>query len=591
MRQAAMVCLAVWLTVSSGLGQNTARAGKTRKPTTSVASRLEQMEKALAAQQEQISQMQDQLKNRDAKVQQLQQQLAQTQASASQAEQDAQAAASKAVQPEQLDSMRRDVDDLKSAATNSALALQQTQKTISGLESPLAIHFKGITITPGGFLAAETVYRNRALGADINTPFNGLQMPGSGQNSVSEFFGSGRQSRVTLLAEGKLNAAKLTGYYEADFLSAAVTSNNNQSNSYSMRQRQLWAQAAYHDWTVTGGQMWSLVTETKNGVDNRTEALPMTIDPQYTVGFSWARQYGFRVARSFHKRVWLAASLENPQTTFAARGNAANFALGGPGNGGGLYNATANYSFNAMPDVIAKAVFEPGFGHYEIFGVFSRFRDRVYPCAEPPADINSCNGGIVSTQGAFNDSKNGGGIGANARVTFFKQLDFGVHFLGGTGVGRYGTGGLPDATVHADGTLALLRSYQGLGTIEWHKPRYDVYFNAGGEYVGRNWQMDAVSGKPVGYGSPLFDTTGCYTETLPGSSGFAFGGLSNCNADTRNLIEGTFGFWVRLYNGPRGKLQFGPQYSYLTRNTWAGTGGAPHGIDNMVFTSFRYYLP
>ena len=36
--------------------------------------------------------------------------------------------------------------------------------------------------------------------------------------------------------------------------------------------------------------MWSLVTETKKGVDNRTEALPMTIDPQYTVGFSWARQ-------------------------------------------------------------------------------------------------------------------------------------------------------------------------------------------------------------------------------------------------------------------------------------------------------------
>ena len=46
----------------------------------------------------------------------------------------------------------------------------------------------------------------------------------------------------------------------------------------------------------------------------------------------------------------------------------------------------------------------------------------------------------------------------------------------------------------------------------------------------------------------------------------------------------------------KGRFQWGPQYSYVSRNTWSGvnaTGGGvgPHGIDNMVFTSFRYYLP
>jgi hypothetical protein len=60
------------------------------------------------------------------------------------------------------------------------------------------------------------------------------------------------------------------------------------------------------------------------------------------------------------------------------------------------------------------------------------------------------------------------------------------------------------------------------------------------------------------------------------------------------------GFWVRLYNGPKGRLQFGPQYSYLSRDAWTGSGAlvgttptfvAPHGIENMVLTSFRYYLP
>jgi len=595
MRRVEKAFLALLLNGSLVLGQSAdgarASTNKSELSAPSVSSRLEQMEKAIHAQQQQISQLQDQLKSRDSQVQQLQEQLIQTQGSIIQARQDTRAAAAEAV-PAQLDDVKHDVADLRSAVTNSALALQETQKSVKDLESPYALHFKGITLMPGGFIAAETVYRNRALGADISTPFNGLNMPGSGQNALSEFYGSGRQSRISLLGEGKMKEVKITGYYEADFLSAAVTSNNNESNSYSMRQRQLWGQAAFNNGiSITGGQMWSLVTETKKGVDNRTEALPMAIDAQYSVGFSWARQYGFRVAKDFNHHIWLAASLENPATTFAVRGNASNFAFGGPGNAGGLYNSTANYSFNATPDFIVKTVFEPGFGHYEVFGIFSRFRDRVYPCEEPPADPTLCSGGVSSTQSAYNSSRNGGGVGANARVTLFKQIDFGLHGLMGNGVGRYGSAGLPDATVNADGTLALLRSYQGLATLEWHTPRIDVYMNGGEEYIGRRWQTDMVSNKPVGYGSPLFNTSGCYAETFPGSNGFAFGGLSNCNADTQSVIEGTFGFWIKVYNGSRGRLQFGPQYSYVSSNAWASESGSPHGIDNMVFTSFRYYLP
>jgi hypothetical protein len=575
---------------------------KTSGPT--ISTQLSEMKQAIDAQQQQIKQLSDLVQSRDQKIQQLEERLDQSQTVATQAQTKADTAVAQTAEQEQtVATLKNDVTDLKSGVTNSVLNLQETQKRIGELESPLAIHFKGITITPGGFMAAESVYRNRALGADINTPFNSVFMPGSGQNSVSEFFGSGRQSRISMLAEGKFNDTKLTGYVEADFLSAGVTSNNNQSNSYTLRQRQAWAQATLSNgWSFTGGQMWSLVTETKKGVDNRSEALPMTIDPQYTVGFSWARQWGFRVAKNFNNHVWLAASLENPQTTFAARGNASNFALGGPGNGGGLYNggggpgspsaALANYSFNATPDVILKAAFEPGFGHYEIFGIVSRFRDRVYPCEEPPASLTLCNGGVKSTQGAYNASKNGGGVGANARITLFKQVDFGLHALAGDGVGRYGTGGLPDSTVKPDGTLAPLRSYQGLATLEWHMPRFDIYLNGGEEYLKRRWQIDPVSGTAVGYGSPLFDTSGCYTETLPGSgNGFGFGGLNKCNADTQSVIEGTIGFWLRLYNGPKGRLQLGPQYSYISRGAWRGTVGEPHGIENMVLTSFRYYLP
>src|ERR1700675_651897 len=332
-----------------------------------ISTQLSEMKQAIDAQQQQIKQLSDLVQSRDQKIQQLEERLDQSQTVASQAQTKADTAVAQTAEQEQtVATLKNDVTDLKSGVTNSVLNLQETQKRIGELESPLAIHFKGITITPGGFMAAESVYRKRALAADINTPFNSVSMPGSGQNAISEFYGSGRQSRVSLLAEGKFNDTKLTGYVEADFLSAGVTSNNNQSNSYTLRQRQVWGQAALSNgWSFTGGQMWSLVTETKKGVDNRTEVLPMTIDPQYHVGFSWARQYGFRVAKNFNNHVWLAASLENPQTTFSSRGNASNFALGGPGNGGGLYNAgggpgspsaaLANYSFNATPDLILKA--------------------------------------------------------------------------------------------------------------------------------------------------------------------------------------------------------------------------------------------
>src|SRR5207253_8636068 len=100
------------------------------------------------------------------------------------------------------------VGDLKQNSTNTALTLQETQKTINSLESPLALHYKGITITPGGFLAAETVWRQHGLASDINTPFNSVPYPGSAQDRLSEFFGSGRQSRVSMLAEGKLKDRK-----------------------------------------------------------------------------------------------------------------------------------------------------------------------------------------------------------------------------------------------------------------------------------------------------------------------------------------------------------------------------------------------
>jgi hypothetical protein len=520
-------------------------------------------------------------------------------------------------------------------------------------DEPAALHFKGITITPGGFMAAETVWRSKALSADVNTPFNSAPMPGASNSNLSEFNASGRQSRVSMLAEGKLSDVKIGGYYEADFLGAGSASNSNQSNSYVFRQRQFWAQAAFDNgFKVTGGQMWSLVTETTKGMDNRTEALPNTIDAQYNVGFSWARQYGLRFTKDFGDKFWLGFAVEGAQTTFTVHGNPTqsittgattvscpdpgvgtcsaagtvavggtttvytNFLLGATGASGGLYNPLANYSYNPGPDLVFKAALEPGFGHYEVFGVVSEFRDRIFPCEvgtitpTTPCTFDP----TVTAPGAndaYNDSRTGGGAGANARWALFqKHVDLGFHFFGGSGIGRYGSGGLPDGTIRPDGTLALLRNYQSLGTLQFHiTPKLDLNLNAGGEYSARAAYIKSGATPNEGYGAQAFSNAGCYTEVSPtttvpagttGSQGYIAGGLANCTADTRNLIEGTAGFWYRFYKGPKGTIQFGSQYSYYVRNTWSGVAPAsgpgtgdttPHGVENMWFTSFRYYLP
>src|SRR5271165_3870858 len=480
---------------------------------------------AIAAQQQQIQQMQRQIQSRDQAIQTLQQRVDQADAAASQAQQTARSALSGEQKEGQITSsdfisLQHDVTDLKAANASTVESLTATEKRVGDLESPLAIHFKGITLTPGGFLAADTVWRQRAMFSDIGTQFNAIPFSAAGQARASDFYGSGRASRMSLLAKGNWGETVLTGYYEADFLGVGVASTNNQSNSYVLRQRQLWSEAAFHNgWSVAGGQMWSLATEFKSGLDPFTWLSPQVIDTQYNAGFSYLRQYGVRVTKDFNDKVWFGMSVENAQTLLTVSGNPTNIS----------------------PDFVAKLAFEPGFGHYEIFGVASIFRTRIYPNATASTP---------SAAGAFNNNTEGGGFGANARwLVAQKHLEIGIHYLGGNGVGRYGVAQLPDTTVYGNGFQHLVRSYQGLFSVEYHAPKWDLNLYGGVEAAGR--QASLFKGKPVGYGSPLFVNTGCGTETLPTlANGFGPGPLANCSANTRAIFEGTAAFFYKPYNGP-----------------------------------------
>ncbi len=485
-------------------------------------------------------------------------------------------------------------------------------------DSPSTIRYKGITITPVAFFALEGVYRQRSVNSDINTPFNSIPFPSANEGHVNELNFSGRQSRLGALFEGRAESFKLSGYFESDFLGTGTSSNNNQSNSYVLRQRQFWGQAATDKGlTLTAGQMWSLVTENGKGADNRTEKLPNTIDSQYMVGFSWTRQPAIRLQQRFGEyrtgAVTLAMSLEQAQiTNFTANGtNPSQYFFAGTGQNGGLYNAAAGagagntastsaistYANNVAPDVVVKASFDSRFGHAEIGGLARFLRDYYYPVTGYTGTAAAPTYIYAST--STSNTKGVGGIFGSVRGTVNKYLDVAVQGMAGQGVGRYGSAQLADATLRPDETLEPIRNYHGMASLEAHPtPKLDIFAYYGGEYAQRT-VYQTPQGNYIGYAPSNLSNAGCYN--LPGAITTAGSGGSlsavTCNAPTKYISEGMVGFTYRVASSPRyGRLQYSATYQYLQRQLWTGIGSAttpvsPRAEDGMVHIGMRYYIP
>ncbi len=461
-----------------------------------------------------------------------------------------------------------------------ALGVFASTSVLRAQDSTATVRYKGVNVSFIGFTAAEGVVRHRAEEADIGSSFNAIPFSGTSAGQTSEFRITGRQSRIGLLMQGNADDTKLTGFWEADFLGVGISSNSVESNSYVLRVRQFWGQAAFKNgWTLTGGQMWSFLTTDKKGLSPRSEAVPLTIEAQYAAGFDWARQAGIRATTAIGSMGSFGVALEGAQTTFSARNAPANILLGQ--TGGSQLNSTANYSTDFAPDMIAKlAIDTKSMGHWELKAIGRIFRDRVVDAATPTTTRN------IRT--------NAGGVGFGVWLPVMgggrDMIDLGLSGLYGKGIGRYGTSMLPDATIAADSSLAAIKGAHGLLSVETHPTKMlDVYAYFGGEYDDRTAFVNAA-GKGVGYGSPLNPNTACSTEAAPTGQYTPVAGA--CNADTRALWQANIGFWDRLYKGSAGTLQWGLQYSYTSRNTWADAGGLqPQAIDPMFFGSFRYVLP
>ena len=81
------------------------------------------------------------------------------------------------------------------------------------------IYYKGITLTLGGFAAAEGVYRSKNNVADIGSNYSKIPYDNNVLAHSDELRGTARQSRMSFLAQGNINPDTVASFYgEFDFL-------------------------------------------------------------------------------------------------------------------------------------------------------------------------------------------------------------------------------------------------------------------------------------------------------------------------------------------------------------------------------------
>jgi hypothetical protein len=513
----------------------------------------------------------------------------------------------------QLEQMQEQIKSLKGEVAKNKSIDMSALKGAYGADvprskSPLvkAVPFmEHVKLTMGGFFAGETVYRQHNATSDESTSFGAIPFPFSPAFNQSEFRASGRATRITLLAEGNIDAKrKLSGYMETDFYGVGATSNYNQSNSWAPRIRQ--GYLTYDDngsgFHFLTGQAWSLLTQTTTGIVPRKENIPLVIDHNYVVGFEFTRNWQARFVQEFGPMFSLGVSVEAPAeqvftgTGGVASGTTFNGLVVNFNNAGGAFlggGALANtFTTDTVPDIIEKAAFDPGWGHFEVFGVQRFFTDNIFTCAVATV-AGACVGvaGSASTKTTF-----GSGVGGSVLLPIIPSfLDLSAEAMAGKGVGRYAAGQLSEVVVGPDGSLMPIKEVSAMGGLVLHPwMGLDVYGYAGFEKASSNFFTDAA-GIFRGYGNPNLSNAGC---TITTATSFA-GGASGCAGNTKMITDVTVGFWQNMYSGDVGRFALGVQWEMISRKLFDGLNAAtlatatgtvaPSTSDNIVMTSIRWY--
>jgi hypothetical protein len=519
----------------------------------------------------------------------------------------------------QIDQLQRQLQSLQKQVADSKKTSQQiAQPPDAGVYAAVPSGQKAVVKAPppapvkltwGGYLAAQTVFRQHNTVSDLGTPYTSIPYPFSPQYSEHEFRGSARASRLSLLAEGTVDPVqKLAGYYEMDFLGTGITSNYNQSNSWDMRLRQAYFTYDNSTWGfhLLAGQAWSMLTQNTIGITPRKENIPLTIEVNDNVGFNYTRSWQIRMVKDFGPAFWAGLSLENPaELVFTGTGAIANNAtLNGlivnwanPGNS--FLGSSAfpnNFNTETAPDIIGKLAFDPAdWGHFEAVGLVRFFTDSVLTCAPGTVDpiTGACAlGSTAPGASASSHVTTGWGVGGSVLLHVVPDyLDLQGSVLYGQGVGRYAEAQLSDVVVASDGTLSPITAMSALvGAVVHPWQGLDLYSYAGFERADTNLFAAAVGpGGVIGFGNPNVNNLGCGIVT---AASFSTVGPSNCAAINKEVDMVSAGFWQNIFKGSYGRVAVGAQWEYVQRksfDTIPGNGGAVSTSDNIFFTSVRYY--
>jgi hypothetical protein len=483
---------------------------------------------------------------------------------------------------EQGDKMLEDMKKAKAKEQEKVAAEQEKagKKYEPGTGRTLPTSLVDLTI--GGFIEAAGIYRSRFEGSDINSGFNlgsgNIPLRNSPNYYTDELRFTARQSRLSLLAQGKEDYASLAAYFELDFLGggSGTSANSKESNSYIPRIRQLYMTYDTDGWHFLAGQAWSLITMNKAGIMPRQENIPLTIDAQYIPGFTWTRNPQFRVVKDFDKTVWVGLSVESPQALLTA-GNLVgggavgyNYALLGAGNYAYTTSATNSNLSNAVsldqyPDIVEKVAVDPGFGHYEVYGLQRFFTDRT-----------------LFNVSRSNNTTFGYGIGGAALLPVVpKLIDLQGSVLWGRGIGRYGSAQFNDVVVNPiTGKLDPISEVEVLvGVIGHPTDRLELWAYGGLE---KESHKDVV-GTTGGFGNPAYVSIGCEEEggICPGGAAGAVGFVQ-----ASGVLQGTVGLWYDFYKGKFGKMRIGASYSYSKLSIFS----LPGENESIGMLSFRYYF-
>jgi hypothetical protein len=485
---------------------------------------------------------------------------------------------------DQITKLQREMDRMKAQQAQTTPAAPAAAPAAAAPKSgaPPSPSFRAgpVKVTLGGFVELMVVNRDRNESADWASNFNtSIPYPNSHQYYLSEFHLTERQSRLAAQVQGPDSDEWGTeGYVETDFGGAGGTANNNESASFSPRVRHFFADVTYKPTggNLLFGQTWSLITGNKQGIVARGENIPVTIDGQYVPGFNWLRVAQIRYTQKVNDMFTAAVSVENPAALVTSNSSTGAPALGTIFNNPGASNsftppngaafAPNNVTLDYLPDFVVKAAVDPGFGHYEVFATERFFRSRN-----------------ITTGKQANIKSNATGFGGSLILPVVpKIVDFQASMIAGRGVGRYGSAQLPDATINPNSLgVEPLRGFSALaGLIVRPAPAWTFYGYAGEEQVSKKDFFETAAGKTYGYGygSSLFDNSGCETE-----------GVGSCAANTSRIVSGTVGGWWKFYQGWLGNGQVGISDTWIKREIFSGIGGDPNTNINITLVSFRYY--